>query len=136
MLARYVAEQDGAGLNVDAYLNMCEQLGQEPDPNRMPLDISDFPTEMQVAFFISSLLSDRWDGASGNYLGKDWAPIAYLLKLYEVEYPKTVIYLMKLYEGELISYRAKKHQKELEKQKRAQKAQDMGNRKYTHNVKG
>jgi hypothetical protein len=51
---------------------LCEQLGQDPDPNKMPLEASAFPYEVQVAFFMFDLLSDRWDGMSGTYLGKDW----------------------------------------------------------------
>ena len=37
---------------------LCEQLGQEPDPDKMPLELSDFPGEVQVAFFMFSLLPE------------------------------------------------------------------------------
>lgn len=115
---------------------MCEQLGKEPDPKEMPLSIPDFAPEVQVAFFMCSLLPDRWDGASGSYLGKDWSSIGYLLDTYGVQYPTSIIHLMKLYENEIISYRAQKQQKQVEREKRKAQAQGGGNKKFTHNIRG
>ena len=71
---------------------MCEQLGQEPDPTKMPLDSSDFPEEVQVAFFVCNCLSDQWDGMNGSYMGKDWSEVDYVFTLYEIENPKIVYY--------------------------------------------
>jgi len=34
------------------YLEMCEQLGKEPNPEEMPPDINDLPEEVQQAIFI------------------------------------------------------------------------------------
>ena len=51
----------------------------------MPLEASSFPEDVQVAFFVLDLLSDRWEGSSGMYLGKDWSPINFILDLYEVD---------------------------------------------------
>ena len=81
LLTRYVRESS-QNIDVTKYLMLCEQLGQEPDPNRMPLEASAFPSEVQVAFFMFDLLSDRWDGMSGMYLGKDWSSAQFLFKLY------------------------------------------------------
>ena len=50
----------------------------------MPLELSEFPDEVQEAFFIFGLLSDHWDGASGAYMGKFWNEIEYILNLYGV----------------------------------------------------
>ena len=52
-----------------------------------------------MAFFIFSFLDDRWDTYTGAYMGKDWANIEYLFKLYSVEEPKVILYILKLYEG-------------------------------------
>ena len=43
-------------MDVEKYLRICEQLGQEPDPTKMPLDSSGFQEENQVAFFMFSLM--------------------------------------------------------------------------------
>ena len=84
---------------------MCEQLGQMPDPDKMPLEISVFPDEVQVAFFMFNMLSDRWEGTSGTYMGKDWSHCEYIFSLHEIEDPKIIMYFMKLYENLVIEQR-------------------------------
>ncbi len=113
---------------------MCEQLGRMPDPDKMPLEISAFPEEVQVAFFMFSMLSDRWDGMSGSYLGKDWNHCSYLFSLYEIEEPKITLYFMKLYESLIMEYRLKDQEQKRKAEER--KAQQAGGKTYTHNVRG
>jgi len=132
LLERYVKEEDS--LSIDKYLKICEQLNQEPDPNKMPLEPSDFPVEVQVAFFIFGFLEDAWDGASGSYLGKKWSNIEYLFKLYNVDEPKTVIYIMKMYENTIVNYRAEKAEQKRKAEERKRSAGSGQN--FTHNVKG
>lgn len=99
----------------------------------MPLDSSDFPHEVQVAFFIFGFLEDNWEGMSGSYLGKRWNTVEYLFNLYEVEERKTVLYIMKMYEGILITHRQEKAE---QKQKAEKRRSAGGGKKYTHNIKG
>lgn len=100
----------------------------------MPLEPSDFPVEVQVAFFIFSFLEDIWDGASGSYLGKSYSNIEYLFNLHNVEDPKTVLYIIKLYEGALVNYRAEKAE---QKRKAEERKRSAGSgQKFTHNVQG
>ena len=113
---------------------VCEQLGEEPDPAKMPLDTSDFPVEVQVAFFMFSLLPDHYEGMSGTYMGKYWDGIDYYLKLYDVQDPKIVLYFMKIYEGILVSHRAEQAEQKRKAQERRSKAG--GGKTFTHNVKG
>ena len=99
----------------------------------MPLDPSDFPAEVQVAFFISGLLEDRWDGMSGTYMGKDWSNLEYFYNLYEIEEPKVILYIMKMYEYVVVSDR----QEESERKRKAEERKSAGGGKYfTHTVKG
>ena len=44
-----------------------------------------FPYEVQMAFFIYSLLQDTWDGMNGMYMGKNLSGLATLLDIYEIE---------------------------------------------------
>lgn len=120
--------------NVDKYLLICEQLGEEPDPAKMPLEPSDFPEEVQVAFFMFSLLPDHWEGMSGTYMGKYWDGIDYFFKLYDIENPRTILYIMKLYENAIVSYRSEQAEKKRKAEER--KAKAGGGKNYTHNVKG
>ena len=100
----------------------------------MPLEASDFPEEVQVAFFIYGLLSDRYEGMSGTYLGKDWTGVDYLFELYQVTSPPIVMYFAKMYETLVVSERLDKASKD---RKRAeQNAKASGGKQYTHNVSG
>ena len=99
----------------------------------MPLNPSDFPEEVQVAFFMFSLLPEHWEGMSGTYMGKYWDGIEYFFKLYEVDDRKTILYIMKIYESKLVNYRAE--QADLKRKNEARKAKS-GGKNYTHNVKG
>ena len=101
----------------------------------MPLDSSVFPEEVQVAFFIFSLLSDNWEGMSGTYMGKNWDSIEYIMSLYEIEDPKTVFRFMKMYEIELVNYRAQEADKRRKAEERKAKSAG-GGKNYTHNVRG
>ena len=99
----------------------------------MPLEASDFPEEVQVAFFMFSLLPDHWEGMSGTYMGKYWDGIDYFFKLYEVQDVKSIIYIMKMYETKLVNYRSEKNEKRRKAEERKAKS---GGKNYTHNVKG
>ena len=112
---------------------MCEQLGQEPDPAKMPLEPSAFPEEVQVAFFIFGLLSDNWDGMSGTYLGKVWDKIDYYFDLYSVYDRRVVLYFMKTYEAKVVNHKLKQQE---QKEKARQRSLKAGNKNFTHNVRG
>jgi hypothetical protein len=100
----------------------------------MPLDASDFPYEVQVAFFVFSLLPDKWDPMAGAYLGKDWSSLQAVLDIYEIDDPKTTFYLAKMYEKELIEFRFEESDKKRKAEER--KANAAGGKQFTHNVKG
>jgi hypothetical protein len=112
---------------------MCEQLGEEPDPEKMPLETSDFPAEVQVAFLLFGYLPERFEGMSGTYMGKDWSEIEYLFKLYKVDEPQVIHYFMKMYEGLLVQHRAEKSER---KRKAEERKSAGGGKNFTHNVKG
>lgn len=131
MLERYVKQEDE--ISVDKYLSICEQLGEEPDPDKMPLETSDFPTEVQVAFFIFSFLEDRWEGMSGTYMGKTWNNLEYLFTLYELDNKITVLYFMKMWEEVIVSFRANKSE---QRRKAEESKSASGGKTFTHNVKG
>ena len=74
-----------------------ERMGKEVDPDKMPLEDHRFPLEVQEAIAIHAFLPDRWDGASGSYMGKDWSPITELLDSFNVQENRNqVIYFTKI----------------------------------------
>ena len=135
LFVRYINQRDS--IDVEKYLKVCEQLGEEPDPQKMPLSQSEFPIEVQVAFFMFDLLSDVFEGMSGSYMGKDWSHCSQLFDIWEIGDQKTTMYFMKMYERYLINYRAEKAEERREADKRKAKAKASGGGKnYTHNVQG
>ena len=102
----------------------------------MPLEPSDFPEEVQVAFFMFSLLPDHYEGMSGTYMGKYWDGIDYFFKLYEVRDPKVILYIMKMYEGVIVEHRAEKAEQQRKAEERKAKKSAGGGKSYAHNVKG
>ena len=85
------------GIDIDKYLAVCEQLNQEPDPEKMPPSMDSFPLEVQEAFFLHRMLSDRWDGSSGFYMGKDISAFGTYLRCIQYNRPKTDTLFFKTY---------------------------------------
>lgn len=102
----------------------------------MPLELSDFPEEVQVAFFIFSLLPDYWEGMSGSYMGKHWNGIDYFFNIYGVDNVKNVFYFMKMWERILITQRAEDAERKRKADERKAKMSAGGGKQYTHNVQG
>ena len=96
------------GDSLDRYLLVCEQMGIEPQWDNMPITLDIFPYEVQLAVSLTSLLNDRWDGAAGLYLGKDWSLWNYLMDEYEVDDRKEILLFAKIYENCIIRARSKK----------------------------
>ena len=100
----------------------------------MPLSQSEFPIEVQVAFFVFDLLSDVWEGMSGTYMGKDWSHCDQLFDIWKVDDLKTTMYFMKVYERILMQDRAEEAVRKDKAEKR--KSKSGGGKNYTHNVQG
>jgi hypothetical protein len=100
----------------------------------MPLELSQFPAEVQVAFFMFSLLSDEWEGTNGTYMGKRWEPLDYYFNLYDVDDKKVILYIMKMYERAVVSFRMEEAENKRKIEER--KSRTSGGKQYTHNVSG
>ena len=57
-------------MSQDQYIDMCEQMGWEPDEKQMPKDPSLLSETVQQALILLNVLPDRWDGTSGSWFGK------------------------------------------------------------------
>ena len=69
----------------DAYFEMCEMMGSEPDPDEIPVEFADLPDVVQQALEIYGFLPDRWEGMSATFLGKDYSIAFDLFKTYEID---------------------------------------------------
>ena len=71
---------------------MCEQLGEEPDPEKMPIDPSiDFDTLAQQAFFLYHVLPDKIESMAGIWLGKDYSGLMDIMNIYNIEHKREVL---------------------------------------------
>jgi hypothetical protein len=81
-----------------SYFEMCDMMGTEPVESEIPVELDDFPLEVQQAFHVYRMLRDEWDTMNGNYLGKSLIGIKDLLEATEIELQdqKLIVMLVRL----------------------------------------
>ena len=104
----------------DRYFSMCDQLGEEPDPDRIPPEIDDFPLDVQKAMLLFNKLGDRVFPDIG-YLGKDYTQLPIYMDVYEVEDRKIFLETLLRLDSKIIQQSAAALKAEREKLKRAGK---------------
>ena len=72
-------------MSKDAYFEMCEALGNEPQEDQIPIEFEDFPLEVQQALIVYRMLRDEWDSMNGIYLGKSLIGILEVLEATEID---------------------------------------------------
>jgi hypothetical protein len=60
-----------------------EQMGKEPDPDKMPLDYFDLCPDCQIALNIYNRLGNRVYGDVG-FVGKDYTNLPILIEIFEI----------------------------------------------------
>ena len=77
------------GMTREKYFQMCEQLGDEPDQEKIPLELEDFPDYVNIGMEIFNVLPDTYTslGMEGvMYTGKDLSSLSFLAReIFEVE---------------------------------------------------
>ena len=71
-------------MSKDQYLEMMEQMGQDPDWDKCPPDWEDFPDIVVDCMNIFNSMGDRIYPDIG-YIGKDYTNYEFLLKHYKIE---------------------------------------------------
>ena len=72
------------GMTRNKYLDMCEQLEQEPKDDEIPPDWEDFPEIVRDAINTFNQLGDRVFPEIG-YVGKDYANVQYYIEVYDID---------------------------------------------------
>lgn len=67
------------------YFEMCDALGTEPVDSEIPVEIDDFPQEVQQAIAVYYRLRDEWDTMNGVYLGKSYTGLGEIFDIFEIE---------------------------------------------------
>jgi hypothetical protein len=88
----------------------------------MPPAMDMYPYEVQMAFFIYSLLQDTWDGMNGMYMGKNLAGLSVLLDIYEIEDKKTLVYFLSAIDRERVKTINEEVKRKSEAERRKAKA--------------
>ena len=109
---------------------VMERLGREPDPSKAPLEQYHFPYEVQIAFFVHSLLPERWDGASGTYLGNDWSALGAILDVYAVAERQVIVVFIK----QMDLHNSAAINEKLEKQRKKEERRTSGSQAKTPNI--
>lgn len=102
----------------DKYFDLCEQMGKEPDPDEIPPDIEDFPTDVQKALVVYNKLGDRIMADIG-YLGKDYTQLSTFMEVYEVENKRIFLETLLLLDSKTIEKSAAALKAERDKMKKA-----------------
>lgn len=73
-----------AKMTKEVYFEMCEALGTEPLESEIPVELDDFPEEVQEAVGVYYKLRDDWDTMNGVYMGKSYIGLRDILDIMEI----------------------------------------------------
>ncbi len=96
---------------------MCFEMDDEPDIDRCPPDLEDFPLDVQKGILVYGKLGDRV-AADIGYLGKDLTSLPILMDLYEVESKELFIETILLLDQKMIEKSAEAMKRERDKMKK------------------
>lgn len=105
------------GMTKDKYLEMEEQLGREPDPDKCPPGVEDFPELIYDAITIFNMLGDRVYPEIG-YIGKDFTSLPILLEVLKVDNVDLVMEALSRLDGHAIKKAQEQLKREYDKIKR------------------
>ena len=107
-------------MDIEQYLQMCEQMGWEPKDEEIPKDPNDLSYNVQGALVLFNALPDIWEGMSGTWMGKDYSGLMDIMNIYGIDNKKEAFTLLKIAEGEASKFYAEK-QKQQETLNRAKR---------------
>lgn len=101
----------------DRYLEMCEQLGQEPKMEEIPPGWEDLPQIGRDAVNTFASLGDRIFPEIG-YVGKDFTNLPYFINIYDVQDYELFLEILRQLESRAIKNSQEMLKREREKLKR------------------
>lgn len=82
-----------AGVSKETYFEICGAMGTEPIESEIPIEIDDFPPDIQDIYIVYDYLQDIYEGMSGTYMGKSMNGIVDIFTLLEVDKSEQKLYL-------------------------------------------
>lgn len=110
-------KNNNVGMTKEKYLEVQEQLGREPNPEKCPPGIEDFPDEVIEAIQIFNYLGDRVYPEIG-YIGKDYTNLPILMKLYNIDNKELLLEVLSRLDSEAIKLSQERLKREYDKMKR------------------
>ena len=101
----------------DRYLEMMDQLGQDPVPEEIPPDYEDFPMIVIDAINAYNSMGDRIYPEIG-YIGKDYTNLPHFLKAYQIEDEEFFLQILAHLDAAAVESSQKKLKAEYDKMKR------------------
>jgi hypothetical protein len=99
------------------YLEMCDLMGDDPDPEKCPPDLEDFPLDVQNAILVYNKLGDRV-AADIGYLGKEYSNVDLWMRIYKVENEEIFLESLLILDQKNIEKSMKAMEREREKLKK------------------
>lgn len=94
----------------EQYFELCEQLGTQPKDEEIPLELGEFPIEIQQIFLLYENLEDRISEFNGVFIGKVRSGFPYFYGLYcQGIDEKFCITILNLIENISVDLAIKKH---------------------------
>jgi hypothetical protein len=93
-------------------------MGNEPNPDEIPVEIDDLPEELQTIFDLYTKLPDRWDTFNGVYQGKDLTCLGVILDIKKVEDRATALDLILMIDAAREHQLAKKRKQAEQRKKK------------------
>ena len=119
------------GMTRERYLELCEQMGNEPIEEEIPPSLEDFPEIVTHAVSTFNLLGDRVYPEIG-YVGKDYTNLNHYMEVYGVEDKEFFLTILSWLDGRAI----KKAAEELKRQYDKIKRQSSSGKRNQTNIKG
>ncbi len=110
-------QNSDTGMTQDRYLEMMEQLGQEPIQEEIPPAWEDLPDLIINAVSVFNSLGDRVYPEIG-YIGKDYTNLPILLKIYNIEDTDYFLEILSWLDSRAIKKSAEQLKREYDKLKR------------------
>lgn len=76
----------------EQYLEMCAQMGSEPNPDEIPVEVDDLTVQSQEVIEIFNYMPDEW-GSMGGYVGKNLHNFPTIFELFKVPEDNWILYL-------------------------------------------
>lgn len=109
-------KNNAVGMTKDKYLEMEQQLGREPNSDKCPPDLEDFPTVVINALEIFNALGDRVYPEIG-YIGKDYTNLKVLMSLYDIDNRELFLSILSRLDSEAIKLSQDRLKREYDKMK-------------------